>query len=152
MRRTIVAAVCGVLALSGCSDDGEAGEPSEGPTAIEMPVSGSTLLVAGPVDEVAEERITGKPVFVNGCLGAQSGTTTFLVVWPSGTTLARNDADSLRFGDDDLVLDPGGSFVGRGTFVNAQPFPFAFPDIPISCLGPNQEKIAWVQEVDEVNE
>jgi hypothetical protein len=141
---------CGVLVLSGCSDDGGAGEPSDEPTAIEMPVSGSTLLVGGPVDEVEEERITGKPVFVNGCLGAQSGTTTFLVVWPSGTSLDRNDADSLRFGDQ--VLDPGGSFVGRGTFVNAQPFPTQFPEIPLSCLGPNQEKIAWVQEVDEVNE
>jgi hypothetical protein len=147
----IVAAACGVLVLSGCSDDGgDGGEPSQGPTAIEMPVSGSTLLVAGPVEEVDGERITGKPVFVNGCLGAQSGTTTFLVVWPSGTTLDRNDTDSLRLGDQ--VLDPGGSFVGHGKFVDAQPFPRQFPDIPLSCLGPNQEKIAWVQEIDEINE
>jgi hypothetical protein len=146
----IAAAACGVLVLSGCSDDGDAGEVNEGPAVIEMPVSESTLLVAGPADEIGEDRITGKPVFVNGCLGAQAGTTTFLVVWPSGTSLERNDTDSLQFGD--LVLDPGGSFVGRGTFVNAQPFPTQFPDIPIKCLGPNQEKIAWVQEVDEVNE
>ncbi len=144
-----MAAACGVLVLAGCSD-GEGAEPSAGPTAIEMPVSGATLLVAGPVDEVAGERITGKPVIVNGCLGAQSGTETFLVVWPSGTTLDRSDTDSLKLGD--RVLGPNASFVGHGTFVTEPPFPDALPEIPLHCLGPQQEKIAWVQEVDEVTE
>ena len=50
------------------------------------------------------------------------------------------------------MLQPGGTFVGQGKFVYAQPFPEQFPDIPIRCLGPNQEKIAWVQEIDEITE
>ncbi len=151
MKRMLIAAGCGVLFLSGCSgDDSGSGEPTSGPTVVEMPVSGHSLLVAGPTDDVNDERIAGKPMFVNGCLGAQSGTTTFLVVWPDGTNLARADSDAIEI--DGEVLEPGGSFVGKGTFVTAQPFPEQFPEIPLRCLGPNQEKIAWVQEIDEVTE
>lgn len=145
----MTAAACGVLALSGCSGE-DSPESTPGPNVVEMPVSGSSLLVAGPTDEVSDERLSGKPVLVNGCLGAQSGTTTFLVVWPSGTNVDRADSDALEI--DGEVLEPGGSFVGKGTFVSAQPFPDQFPDIPLQCLGPNQEKIAWVQEIDEITE
>lgn len=145
----MIAAACGVLVLSGCSGE-DSPEPTSGPTVVEMPVSGSSLLVGGPADEISDERLTGKPVFVNGCLGAQSGTTTFLVVWPSGTTVDRADSDALEI--DGEVLVPGGSFVGKGRFVSAQPFPDQFPEIPLQCLGPNQEKIAWVQQIDEITE
>lgn len=145
----MTAAACGVLVLSGCSGE-DSPEPVTGPTAVEMPVSGSSLLIAGPTDEISDERIIGKPVFVNGCLGAQSGTTTFLVVWPSGTNIDRADSDAIEI--DGEVLEPGGSFVGKGIFVSAQPFPRQFPEIPLRCLGPNQEKIAWVQKIDEITE
>lgn len=145
----MIAAACGVLVLSGCSDEGTA-EPTTGPTVVELPVSGNQLVVAGPVDEaeVGSERLTGKPVFVNGCLGAQAGTKTFLVVWPSGTTVAGSGSDAIEL--DGKVLQPGGSFVGRGTFVSSQPFPDQFPTIPLRCLAANQERIAWVQEIDEI--
>lgn len=142
-------AACGVLVLSGCSGD-ESPEPTTGPTVVEMPVSGSSLLVAGPTDEVSDERLSGRPVFINGCLGAETGTTTYLVVWPSGTNVDRADSDAIEY--DGEVLEPGASFVGKGMFVSAQPFPDEFPDIPLRCLGPNQEKIAWVQEIDEITE
>lgn len=148
-KRMMTVAACGVLVLSGCSGDDSA-EPTTGPTVVTMPVSGASLLVAGPTDEVNDERLTGKPTFVNGCLGAQAGTKTFLVVWPSGTTVDRSDSDALRINGE--VLAPGASFVGRGTFVSAQPFPSQFPDIPLRCLAPNDEKIAWVQEIDEITE
>jgi hypothetical protein len=146
----MIAAASGVLVLTGCSGDDESAEPTTDPTVVEMPVSGSSLLVAGPADEVSDERLTGKPVFVNGCLGAETGNQTFLVVWPSGTTVDRSDSDAIVL--DGEVLEPGGSFIGRGLFVTAQPFPDQFPDIPLQCLGPNQEKIAWVQEIDEIAE
>lgn len=146
-----IAAACGVLAVSGCSDGGAA-EPASGPTVVEMPVSGNQLVVAGPVDdsEAGNERLTGKPVFVNGCLGARAGTKTYLVVWPSGTTVAGPESDAIEH--DGQVLEPGSSFVGRGTFVTSQPFPRQFPTLPLRCLAANQEKIAWVQRIDEVEE
>lgn len=149
MKRMMTVAACGVLVLSGCSGE-DSPNPTTGPTVVEMPVSGSSLLVAGPTDEISDERLSGKPVFVNGCLGAQTGTTTFLVVWPSGTNVDRADSDAIEI--DGEVLEPGGSFVGKGTFVSAQPFPEEFPSIPLQCLGPNEEKIAWVQEIDEITE
>lgn len=150
MNRALATAVCGVVALSGCGGDDESPEATAGPAVVTMPVSGHSLLVAGPADDVQDERLTGKPVFVNGCLGAQTGTQTFLVVWPDGTTVAGADSDSIEY--DGQVLEPGGSFVGRGQFVLAQPFPEQFPEIPLKCLGPNQEKIAWVQKIDEIQE
>lgn len=150
MRTVLTAAVCGVLVLSGCGGDEESPEPTSGPTAVEMPVSGHQLLVAGPAPTVHDERISGTPVFINGCLGAQAGTESFLVVWPSGTTLAGSESDALEY--DGEVLGPGGSFVGRGRFVVAQPFPEQFPEIPLKCLGPNDQKIAWVEEIDEIQE
>jgi hypothetical protein len=145
----MTAAVCGVLVLSGCSSDDS--EPEvEGPTVLAMPVSKSALLIAGDVDEPSEEKLTGKPVFVNGCLGAQNGTTTFLVVWPDGTNVASPDADALEYEGE--VLEPGSSFTGRGTFVTSKPFPEEFPTIPLKCLSANQEKIMWLQEIDEITE
>jgi hypothetical protein len=149
-KSVVVTAACGALLLSGCGSEDEAANATPGPTTVQMPVSGHSLLIAGPADQVADERLTGKPVFVNGCLGAQTGTQTFLVVWPDGTTVAGSDSDALEY--DGEVLEPGGSFVGRGRFVVAQPFPEQFPEIPLKCLGPNQEKIAWVQEIDEIQE
>jgi hypothetical protein len=145
----MIAAGCGVLVLSGCSGDDSA-EPTSGPTVVKMPVSGHSLLVGGPVDEVNQERLSGKPTFVNGCLGAQTGTATYLVVWPDGTNVDRADSDAIEI--DGKVLEPGASFVGKGTFVSSQPFPEEFPEIPLGCLGPNEEKIAWVQEIDEITE
>lgn len=150
MKNVMIAAACGVLVLSACSGDEESPEETTGPAVVEMPVSGHSLLVAGPSEEVGQERLSGTPVFVNGCLGAQTGTTTHLVVWPSGTNVDRAGSDAIEIDGD--VLGPGGSFVGKGTFVSAQPFPEQFPEIPLRCLGPNQEKIAWVQEIDEITE
>lgn len=150
MKSVVATTACGVLLLSGCGGGEEAPEATPGPTTVEMPVSGHALLIAGPADDVKDERITGKPVFVNGCLGAQTGTQSFLVVWPDGITVAGSDTDAIEY--DGKVLEPGGSFVGRGQFVLAQPFPEQFPEIPLKCLGPNQEKIAWVQEIDEIQE
>ena len=150
MKNVMIAAACGVLLLSGCSGDEDPPEETTGPAVVEMPVSGHSLLVGGPTEEVGQERLSGKPVFVNGCLGAETGTTTYLVVWPSGTNVDRAGSDAIEI--DGEVLGPGGSFVGKGTFVSAQPFPVQFPEIPLRCLGPNQEKIAWVQEIDEITE
>ena len=150
MKSVMIAAACGVLVLSGCSGDEESPEETTGPAVVEMPVSGHSLLVAGPTEDVGQERLTGKPVFVNGCLSAQTGTVTYLVVWPSGTNVDRAGSDAIEI--DGEVLQPGGSFVGKGVFVTAQPFPEQFPQIPIRCLAANQEKIAWVQEIDEITE
>lgn len=149
MKSIVIAAACGVLVLSGCSGDEEPPETT-GPAVVEMPVSGHSLLVAGPTDEIGQERLTGKPVSVSGCLGMQTGTVTYLVVWPSGTNVDRAGSDAIEI--DGEVLQPGGSFVGKGTFVTAQPFPEQFPQIPIRCLAANREKIAWVQEIDEITE
>lgn len=150
MRRAAVAASC-VLVLSACSGDDEGGgEGSTGPAVAELPGSGAQVLVAGPTDDAGQERITGKPVVVNGCLGAETTDKTFLVVWPSGTALATEDGDGIRVGDH--LIDPDTTFVGTGTLVFAQPFPEQFPSIPLRCLGPAQEAIAWVQEVDEVTQ
>ena len=147
----LIAAACGVLVLAGCSGD-EASEPTSGPTVVRMPVSGNHLVVAGPVDdsEAGSERLTGQPVFVNGCLGAQAGTKTYLVAWPSGTNVAGPDSDAIEY--DGQVLEPGSSFVGRGTFVSTRPLPRQFPTLPSRCLAANQEKIAWVQRIDEIEE
>ena len=87
---------------------------------------------------------------VAGCLGAQTGTQTFLVVWPSGTKVVGSNASAIEVGDHTIEAEQ--SFVGKGTFVSGQPFPTQFPEIPLQCLGPNEEKIAWVQEIDQVNE
>ncbi|MFC6285762.1 hypothetical protein ACFP3Q_01130 [Nocardioides sp. GCM10027113] len=142
-----------LTALAGCGGD-DASPAAEGPTAIEMPVSGNSLLVAGTPDEVGDVRFEGTPRFVNGCLGAEAGSAeglkNYLVVWPDGTTVAGAEDDSLVLDGD--VLEPGSSFVGKGIEVSGQPFPDEFPDIPIRCLGPNQENIWWVQEIEEITE
>ena len=140
-------ALSGVL-LAGCSDD--APDEPDGPTLVTMPVSKSVLMVGGPLEDEDDEVLKGKPVFVNGCLGAESGEKTYLVVWPSGTNVAGPDTDSLRVGDQ--VLEPGQSFTGRGTYVTDKPFPVQFPEIPLKCLAPNQENIMWVQEITEVTD
>jgi len=144
----LVAALAGALLLGGCSDD--APDEPDGPTLVTMPVSESVLMVGGPLEDTDDEVLKGKPVFVNGCLGAESGDKTYLVVWPSGTNVAGPDTDSLRIGDQ--VLDPGQSFTGRGTYVTSKPFPVQFPEIPLECLAPNQENIMWVQEITEVTD
>ena len=153
-RSVLAAALCAVLALSACSDDGGGEEEPKrgGPAVVELPSSKASLLVGGPVDAAdrGEVRFEGKPVTVNGCLGAASGDRTFLVVWPDSTALDSVEGDSLDF--DGQVLDPDGTFVGTGTLVYRQPFPEQFPDIPIRCLGPNQEPVVWLQEIDSVSE
>ena len=150
MKNVMIAAACGALVLSGCSGGEESAEETAGPAVVEMPVSGHSLLVGGPAEQVGRERVSGTPLFVNGCLGAQEGTSSFLVVWPSGTNVDRAGSDAIEI--DGEVLGPGGSFVGKGTYVFSQPFPEQFPDIPLRCLGPNQQKIVWVQEIDEITE
>lgn len=149
-KNLVTAAVCGVVLVSGCSSDDDEAEATTGPAVISMPVSQSALLVAGPVSDPADEQLRGKPVSVNGCLGAVSGEITYLVVWPDGTTVAGPDSDALQIGDD--VLEPGQSFVGTGTFVTGKPFPAQFPELPLKCLGANTEKIMWLQEIDEISE
>lgn len=143
----LVAALAAAL-LAGCSDD--APQESDGPALVAMPVSKSVLMVGGPLEEPDDEVLKGKPVFVNGCLGVQSGEKTYLVVWPSGTNVAGPDSDAIRIGDQ--VLEPGQSFAGRGTYVLGKPFPVQFPEVPITCLGPSEENIMWVQEITEVTD
>lgn len=151
LTHAIAAAACGVLVLSGCSGDGgDDQDATEGPALVSMPVSGSVLMVGGPVDKVGEELVEGKPVFVNGCLGATNGEKNFLVVWPDGTTVAGPDDDSIRLGDD--LLEPGQSFTGKGAYVDTKAMPEQFPEIPLSCLGPNAEKIMWVQEITSISD
>jgi hypothetical protein len=152
--RTTTAAACAALLLTGCGSDEDAAPAVEGPTVIDMPVSGNRLMVGGEPDEVGGERFEGKPTFLYGCLGAESGSAEgmkqHLVVWPEGTTVAGGEDDSLKIGDE--VLEPGSSFVGRGISVSKQPFPEGFPDIPIQCLAATQDTIWWVQEIDEITE
>ena len=154
-RRVLALALCAVLALPACSDDGGGGgeEPKRGgPAVVELPGSKASLLVGGPVGEkdLGEVRFEGKPVVLNGCLGAASGDREFLVVWPDSTALDSTEGDALDF--DGQVLDADGTFVGSGTLVYRQPFPEQFPDIPIRCLGPNQEPVVWLQEIDSISE
>lgn len=148
MKSVIVAAACGVVLLSGCS--GADGDATQGPALVKMPISESVLMVGGPVSEVDGEVLKGKPVFVNGCLGAASGDKNYLVVWPDGTNVAGPDNDSIQFGDE--VLEPGQSFTGKGTFVDTNQLPQQFPQIPLKCLGPNEEKIMWVQEITQISD
>lgn len=151
MKSVIVAAACGVLLVSGCSGDDEtSSDAPQGPTLVTMPVSGSVLMVGGSVTDVDDELLKGKPVFVNGCLGAETAEKTYLVVWPDGTNVAGADSDSIQVGDE--VLEPGQSFVGTGTFVTGKPFPQQFPEIPLKCLGPNEENIMWVQKITDVTD
>ena len=150
VKYLLVTAVLGA-ALTGCSDDEPSAE-TDGPTLVQMPVSESVLMVGGqvPDGDAGDERTAGKPVFVNGCLGAQNGGKSYLVVWPAGTNVAGADSDAIRIGDE--VLEPGQSFVGTGTFISGQPFPEEFPQIPLKCLAPNAEKIMWVQEISEISD
>ena len=137
--------------LSGCGSSGSDPATDE-PTVVTLPQSGNSLLVAGPTSgEPLTERLIGKPVPVSGgCLGAQSGTKQFLVIWPHGTTVSTAEGESLQV--DGEQLPPGGSFTGTGGWVTSKPFPAEFPDVPLKCLAPNQEKIMWLQEITQTEE
>lgn len=147
--KSVIVAACAALLLSGCSGDDETQDGPKGPALVTMPVSKSVLMVGGPVRETGEELLKGKPAFVNGCLGATSGDKNYLVVWPDGTNVAGPDTDAVRFGDE--VLEPGQSFTGKGALVDTKAMPQQFPDIPLKCLGPNEELIMWVHEITEIS-
>lgn len=147
MRKVLIPLVvaCSVL-LAGCSgDDRPAG--LHGPTAEPLPVSGATLLVAGPFSGEGSDDISGTPQLVNGCLGGKNSEKEFVVVWPNGTRISGPKDDTIIV--DGHTIPEGSTFEAKGYIVH-QPFPKQLPDVPIQCLAGDQTEVAWVQKVTSV--
>lgn len=77
--------------------------------------------------------VVGELAVVGGCIGLVDGPSEYVVVWPTGTTLA---------GDEDIALDvpdvgrvePGERVQLGGGYVSA-PFTDNVPSIPEGCPG-----------------
>jgi hypothetical protein len=136
------------LVLVGC---GGPKKGIEGPAAVQLPVSGKVLLVAGAFrDSDMGDVMEGTPKFVNSrCLGFLSGDQVYVAVWPNGTRIASSDDDSIFV--DGHEITPDSNFSMRVSMVH-QPFPKQFPELPLPCVGDGLQPIAWVHQVTRVEE